>query len=1549
MGGEWLGTDGPTARFVAEESRRAVESYKVRPELIGEQSNIEQSTVQGGYGRSQLNELVQNAADAMDGLEGRISIILADDVLYCANEGQSFQDSGFRTLMLSHSSEKRDDQIGRFGLGFKSVLEITDTPQIFSRSASVQWDKLESEAILRSIDPDVSSYPVLRIAQPVDPMVAASKDPVLADLMTWASTVVRLPLKKNVTWLSEEMTKFPSEFLLFSDQIGTLELIDRPKNSMVRWTAHREGIKVILSDGTENTEWRVFHGTHSVSPMAASDAGSIVARDSVDVAWAVPMGQQARQNLGTFWNYFPTKSQMTLRGIVNAAFKMNADRHSMLDGLYNSEILTQTLPRIVAMALPEIQDQADPGSHFDVLPARGRESRSWGDEVINLPVMKAVASVPCIPDRSGVLRFASDIFVQPTLDEAVKLEDIWEAFVGPDRPWVHRSAFKRDVKRDRNPQVNRILELNQRKRASVTQWLEELVQSGNLDGYETALQLAAVINKRYVEYNVDMRRAHIVLAADGSVQMPITSRLFIPMDGEDPDSKLISFDLIQHGNVLEYLKSMDFQALDNMGKVNRAVRLVTENYEDPETAESLWRLSRTVQVPQMLQILSDRGAKKEDFLVRCRDGRWRPLRVVWVTGELFPLAHSDDADLLVDEQFHRHDMKLLAALNIRRSISAAAMTKTGALYAAWKDSESKRLSTESLSGPAPVSPNNMTFPQVLCTAGIELLAEASPRIRARVTAVLLQYTHYEAIVEYNHAYRATETIAGPDIWWIRHFGILSTPIGQVPTKYCVGPVDGIPTSFLPLPEDEDLVRKLGLTKRPSPAHWAYIVEAAKGRLSVDQIHEVYGLMAKGGFGRPKQILARWEAGVAYEAAEFVCVALTEETQRYLNSFSTKYSVRTAHEELNEALVQTWNLEPVAIEFVTEFLPEVDGEHTTVGKLYPNIRRAVSIASTMTCVPCSSINRITTNSFDDRSEEVDFTGIIHDGAYYYVSNLSPRERLQILLEQLGRSESAIAILASLQKIRLAKEADDRLKRVREKQTDAERILELVGEQTIRDLIPPTILDMLEARKPGEIGGEELFKIASTIHGADLVKKLKPALEELGIDTPTSFRGNADALKFIKDIGVSPDYAGEPAEKKKPEREEIMGPVRLPALHEYQQSVSAKIRSLLDGRAAKRGILQLPTGAGKTRVAAESVINHVADSDENQLVIWIAQTEELCEQAVDTWSYVWQGAGASGKRMAVSRLWDGRTAKPEETKLHLVVASIQTLYSYQASRRSEFDWLTKADLVIIDEAHTATTPSYTAVLKWFNRDFRDESNLLLGLTATPFRGSNEEETKRLVNRFGGNLIVPDDFDAGTAHTYLQDLGVLAEVKQIELEGIELKLKDMQSGHNSVDQSSMLEARIDLNQVARSEDRNNRIINHIKEHRNTGTAIVFAASVDHAEALAATLTLEGVPAAAISTRTNPAHRRRLIEEFRREEIQVLTNYDVLSQGFDAPKIGAVYVCRPTFSPNRYIQMVGRGLRGKLNGGSEQVTIINIKDNVEKYGQRLAFTDFDYLWNES
>lgn len=210
---QWTGTDGPLGVYVEQESRQWLAVYRSQPRAVAEHANIERAVAEGGYGRRQLYELVQNGADAVleGGTAGRITVVLTDEALYCANEGAPIDRAGVDALLSSHVSAKRGDAIGRFGLGFKSVLGVSDAPTLYSSSVSFCFDAVRSRREISRIVPGAERYPVLRFAHVLDPCRAAEDDPTLANLMSWATTVVKLPLKPGSgSWLSEDLAAFPA-------------------------------------------------------------------------------------------------------------------------------------------------------------------------------------------------------------------------------------------------------------------------------------------------------------------------------------------------------------------------------------------------------------------------------------------------------------------------------------------------------------------------------------------------------------------------------------------------------------------------------------------------------------------------------------------------------------------------------------------------------------------------------------------------------------------------------------------------------------------------------------------------------------------------------------------------------------------------------------------------------------------------------------------------------------------------------------------------------------------------------------------------------------------------------------------------------------------------------------------------------------------------------------------------------------------------------------------------------------------------------------------
>ena len=105
--------------------------------------------------------------------------------------------------------------------------------------------------------------------------------------------------------------------------------------------------------------------------------------------------------------------------------------------------------------------------------------------------------------------------------------------------------------------------------------------------------------------------------------------------------------------------------------------------------------------------------------------------------------------------------------------------------------------------------------------------------------------------------------------------------------------------------------------------------------------------------------------------------------------------------------------------------------------------------------------------------------------------------------------------------------------------------------------------------------------------------------------------------------------------------------------------------------------------------------------------------------------------------------------------------------------------------------------------------------------------------------------------------------------------------------------------------------------QKHADNRQTIAYAVSVDHAHNLVNVFNDAGIPAAVILGDTNREERDRAIAGFRDGSIKVLVNVIVATEGFDLPDASCIIIARPTMSLALYLQMVGRGLRPKPDGG--------------------------------
>ncbi|MGY1669436.1 DEAD/DEAH box helicase [Geodermatophilus sp. SYSU D00710] len=1538
----WAGADGEVGRAVITEASQCLAAYRAKPNLVEQDAGIEISNVEGGYGRKQLHELLQNGADAMISSPGRISVVLTGSALYCANQGRPLAASGVAALMASHLSTKRSDQIGRFGLGFKSVLGLSDTPEIFSRSGSLRFDRAQARRRILEVVPSAKRTPVLRLAEPIDTGAAAAGDPVLRELMEWATTVVRLPLKPDVDWLSDELRKFPAEFLLFTRHVVQLDLDDRVTGQRRGWTARREGSRVQLEGSSGSEGWRVFRREHRPSPAARTDAGEIAGRDRIDVVWAVP--DKGRAQAGQFWAFFPTNSRTTLSGVVNAPFKTTEDRHDILDGPYNREILEQVLPWMVAENFGDLVEGGDPCSILEILPARGREARSWADDALNEPVMRAVATAPCIPDMTGVPRRVSDVNLSPRfLADRSRWSSMWASVENGPVDWIHPSV---DKGTERRAKATRLYEMARVAESTTEQWLEALARSGER-GSMVAVQLADLINMGDADQLTAVRRAKAVLCADGQLAPPVTGKLFMPDLDETPsEAGFVHPELARDPETAAALSRLGIRPLDAVGRLTSHIARMADGQVKGLDVARLWTLVRQLPVDEAARVLES-GFGPGRTPVRTMAAKPAAIGECLLPGTVVPVDGSRDADHAVDVRFHAADHQVLAKLGAVSAPRLASRPVDEPWFRAWlEDARSTFVAAAEARG-FRASPASVQVRPGPMAVHLDLLPRLSAPARIAMTREVVALAT-QSWTAYSESRGGIEPLAvtNPGIWWIRRHGMVDTPLGPCPVTDAVAPVDDVSSDLLPVPVGMNATGLAALDLRRSldGDWWARFLAVAQDALGLPKAHRLLAAAARAGCPRPPSLRVEHAAGIGN--APSADVVVTDDPVAYsLLKDSTDVVLVDTDRDV-EALRTFWELGDARAMLRRTVLPAPSGDPVPVVDRFPGLRvTAPTVPPSYQLLPCRELAIEVVAEDGGPRSVTDRRHVVDGETFYFRDDLTPDELLSAVNAEyrLGLDERG---LQQTLEIGRRKETSTVARSVRSARSVEEKLLALAGEEELRKLVPAQAIDVAQARRGRRLNATEIAKMATTSAGTQILRKLGPAIEARGLTVPSRLNGGAVASTFTKELGLPAEFAGT-QEDRRPASETIHGPVRLPKLHDYQAESIRRVRRLLRGEGPSRGLVALPTGSGKTRVAVEAVIDHLREEAPTALVVWIAQSYELCEQAVETWSYVWRAVGAHETELTINRLWGSNDASRADKGAQVVVATDDKLLS--VSTQGRHDWLKDASIVVVDEAHTSISKTYTALFNWLGRGTRQRERPVLGLSATPYRNKNEEQTQQLVNRYDKNLLTDGLFGEAHPHTYLQELGILARVRHEVLDGIELTPLRVPGDHMDNDGFALLESRIDMRQVAMDEQRNSRILDSLLGLDPDVTALVFAASVQHAEMLAAVLDNEGVPAASVSAFTPVAERRSRVRQFQSGEIRVLTNYNVLSQGFDAPRVGAVYVARPTFSPNRYQQMIGRGLRGPRNGGSEEVLIVNVQDNIDAFGEQLAFHHFDKMWRQT
>lgn len=379
--------------------------------------------------------------------------------------------------------------------------------------------------------------------------------------------------------------------------------------------------------------------------------------------------------------------------------------------------------------------------------------------------------------------------------------------------------------------------------------------------------------------------------------------------------------------------------------------------------------------------------------------------------------------------------------------------------------------------------------------------------------------------------------------------------------------------------------------------------------------------------------------------------------------------------------------------------------------------------------------------------------------------------------------------------------------------------------------------------------------------------------------------------------------------------------------------------------RRVVLHLPTGVGKTRTAMNIICDHLR-SHEPTVVVWLARGRELLEQAAAEFEQAWTMLG--NREVAVARMWGDAPTDLDGIEDGIVILGLDKASAAANADPTFLDRLgLHTTLTTFDEAHQAVAPTYRKVVEALT--LRSDSSLL-GLTATPGRTwADVTEDEKLSDFFARQKVMLEIDGYDNPVTALIEQGYLAhpDFRTVAADsGTLLSARDQQTLAASFDIPDALMARLADNvqwnlQVVRT------VLDLSERHRRI---LLFAASVEHSRLLVAILSALGLDADQVTAESPARHRDRAIARFKGPGIRpmILSNFGVLTTGFDAPAVSAAVIARPTRSLVLYSQMVGRVIRGPKAGGTPTCDIVTVIDpELPGFGDVAeAFTNWEDVW---
>jgi len=379
-----------------------------------------------------------------------------------------------------------------------------------------------------------------------------------------------------------------------------------------------------------------------------------------------------------------------------------------------------------------------------------------------------------------------------------------------------------------------------------------------------------------------------------------------------------------------------------------------------------------------------------------------------------------------------------------------------------------------------------------------------------------------------------------------------------------------------------------------------------------------------------------------------------------------------------------------------------------------------------------------------------------------------------------------------------------------------------------------------------------------------------------------------------------------------------------LYKYQNSAVSALEKHFIKEDKDSGLLVMPTGSGKTRTVIYFLLKKMVS--EGYKIVWLTHRHMLIEQPAEAlWNYSGLVKAQNPKKRELRFLCvsgSHASIRQAEARDDILILTVQSaVRSLPYLKRV----LKGKVMIVVDEAHHTVAASYRKTIESIKAKSKVK---LLGLTATPVR-INEKGTAHLTKLYDDTIIYSID----TATLITQ--GFLAE-PVFEQVDTDFEILATINEKKYIEKYGELDPAL-VDKIARSGERNNVIVNRYMEGRERyGKTLLFALNIYHCLTLCDDFKAQGVRCDYVYS--GRADNATVIDRFRRGELDVLININILTEGSDVPDIQTVFLTRPTASEALLMQMIGRGMRGVGTGGTEQAYIVDFNDKWDTFVKWLT-----------